>query len=57
MEICNTCKTAEVIKGSKYVQRQGKFGKVLIYACRNPECPEYEKEKEVFQEIKVTKED
>lgn len=57
MKVCDVCKTAEVIVGSKYVERQNKIGKVLTYACRNPECPNYSKEDEVFQEIKVTKED
>lgn len=57
MKICETCKTAQLIVGSKYVKRNDKFGKVLIYACRNPECAEYGKENEVFQEIKVTEED
>lgn len=57
MKICETCKTAQFIKGSKYVERKGKFGKVLIYVCRNPQCSEYEKEQEVFREIEVTKED
>ncbi len=57
MKTCDVCETAEVITGSKYVERKGKIGKVLVYACRNPECPNYGKEDEVFQEIKVTKED
>ena len=57
MKICEKCKTAQFIKGSKYVERGGKFGKTLIYVCRNPKCTEYNKEQEIFQEIKVIKED
>lgn len=57
MKECPVCKTAEVIKNSYFAEKNGKFGKVLIYACRNPECPEYGKEQKVFEEIKTRKED
>ena len=57
MKECPVCKTAEVIRNSYFAEKNGKFGKVLIYACRNPECSEYGKEQKVFEEIKTRRED
>lgn len=54
---CSVCGTVEVIKKSYFAVKNGKFGKVLIYACRNPKCPEYGGEQKVFREIETREED
>ena len=38
MELCPLCNTVLVIKGSKYVHRDGKFYMVQEMTCRNPKC-------------------
>ena len=53
MNVCPKCKTAKNIVKSYYSEENGKLYKVLVYACRNPECEEFGKEEKVKQEIEV----
>ena len=57
MEKCETCNTAKRIERSYNAVKDGKFYKVLVYSCRNPECVEFGVEQKVRQEIKVIEED
>jgi hypothetical protein len=53
LKVCPKCKTAKNIVKSYYSEENGKLYKVLVYACRNPECEEFGKEEKVKQEIEV----
>lgn len=57
MEKCENCGIAKRIERSYNAVKDGKFYKVLVYACRNPECVSFGVEDKVRQEIKVIKED
>ena len=57
MKVCPVCKTAKNIVKSYYSEENGKLYKVLVYACRNPECEEFGKEEKVKQEIEVQRGD
>ena len=57
MKVCPKCKTAKNITKSYYSEENGKLYKVLVYACRNPECEEFGKEEKVKQEIEVQRGD
>lgn len=57
MKICDTCKTAKRIERSYNATKDGRFYKVLVYSCRNPQCVEYGVEDKVRQEMKVIEED
>lgn len=55
MKVCPVCKTAKNISRSYYTEEEGKFYKVLVYTCRNPECAAYGEEEKAKQEIKILK--
>lgn len=55
MKVCEKCKTAKSIKKSYYAEENGKVYKVIVLACRNPQCEEYGKEEQVRQEITIQK--
>ena len=57
MKICESCKIAKRIERSYNATKDGKFYKVLVYSCRNPECTEFGVEEKVRQEIKVIEEE
>lgn len=53
MGTCPVCKTAQHIVRSYYTEENGKFYKVLVYACRNRNCANFDKQELVKQEIKI----
>ena len=57
MKVFPKCKIAKHIVKSYYFEENGKLYKVLVYACRNPECESYGAEEKVKQEIEVQRGD
>lgn len=55
MKVCPKCKIAENIIKSYYSEENGEIYKVLVYACRNPQCENKGVEEEVRQKIEVLK--
>lgn len=55
MKVCPECKIAENIVKSYYSEENGEIYKVLVYACRNPQCPRNGTQEEVKQKITVLK--
>ena len=53
MKVSPNCKIAKNIVKSYYSEENGKLYKVLVYACRNPECDKHGEEEKVKQEIEV----
>jgi hypothetical protein len=53
LKVCPNCKIAKNIVKSYYSEENGKLYKVLVYACRNPECDKHGEEEKVKQEIEV----
>lgn len=55
MKVCPVCKIAENIIKSYYSEENGEIYKVLVYACRNPQCENKGVEEKVKQKITVLK--
>lgn len=55
MKACPKCKTAQNIVRSYYAEENGEIYKVLVYSCRNLQCPNKGVEEKVKQKIEVLK--